>query len=71
LAPLPKNFSSLKQTIANNILKGIVTYFFQLAATFLIQKQLEIRRIENLNVPSINNTKYFSLYLKVITQFFY
>ncbi len=49
-----RSSNSLKQTIANNILKGILTYFFQ----------LETRRITNLNVPNINNNKYCSLYLK-------
>ncbi len=43
----PRTSSSLKQIIANNILKWIVTYFFKLVATFLYKnnnlKQVELQ----------------------------
>jgi len=44
--------------------------FFLTSCSFLIQKQqLETRRIANLNVPNINNTKYCPLYLKAEKPF--
>jgi hypothetical protein len=43
--------------------KWIITYFFQLVTTFLYKNiNLAIRRIAKLNVPTINNNKYYSLY---------